>query len=212
MHQYLDTSGCLMEFLRRQLNDPGASRCGRCANCVRETFSSEMRPDLAEAGVNALRPQTLAIEPRKVAQRLFGDPSASESLRALRHHRTRFGKRESRVDGGDHLGGSGMVRGPLPGRWPQPKPVPLSRRPTRKTPREHRPKSSPSRGHRLVSRSGPKTGPPSESESLLSVTLVPIRGCPRFGNRKLDEAAPLPPIDQSIDFRELLVGASSVTP
>ncbi|HSV66830.1 MAG TPA: DEAD/DEAH box helicase [Mycobacteriales bacterium] len=31
---YLGTDGCRMEFLRRQLDDPGAAPCGRCDNCT----------------------------------------------------------------------------------------------------------------------------------------------------------------------------------
>lgn len=33
MQEYMDTRGCLMEFLARALDDPGAEPCGRCARC-----------------------------------------------------------------------------------------------------------------------------------------------------------------------------------
>ena len=34
MREYASTSECLMAFLRRQLDDPSAQPCGRCANCT----------------------------------------------------------------------------------------------------------------------------------------------------------------------------------
>lgn len=34
MQKYVQTSQCLMEFLRRTLNDPQAQPCGHCANCL----------------------------------------------------------------------------------------------------------------------------------------------------------------------------------
>jgi ATP-dependent DNA helicase RecQ len=34
MRDYVATTGCRMEFLRRQLDDPGAVPCGRCDNCL----------------------------------------------------------------------------------------------------------------------------------------------------------------------------------
>src|SRR5689334_1949655 len=34
MRDYVSTTGCRMEFLRRQLDDEGAAPCGRCDNCA----------------------------------------------------------------------------------------------------------------------------------------------------------------------------------
>ena len=34
MRDYVGTLGCRMEFLRRQLDDPGATTCGRCDRCL----------------------------------------------------------------------------------------------------------------------------------------------------------------------------------
>ena len=39
MLAYAATPGCRMEFLRRCLDDPGASACGRCDNCTGTPFS-----------------------------------------------------------------------------------------------------------------------------------------------------------------------------
>jgi ATP-dependent DNA helicase RecQ len=65
MDEYAVAPGCLMEFLRRQLDDPEAAPGGRCANCT--GFSWDVVPDasLAEAAREHLRGQILAIEPRR---------------------------------------------------------------------------------------------------------------------------------------------------
>ena len=34
MREFLEGPGCLMEFLRRELDDPQAAPCGRCARCL----------------------------------------------------------------------------------------------------------------------------------------------------------------------------------
>jgi ATP-dependent DNA helicase RecQ len=34
MRDYVATDGCRMQFLRRQLDDPGAAPCGRCDSCT----------------------------------------------------------------------------------------------------------------------------------------------------------------------------------
>lgn len=63
---YLQHQGCLMEFLRRSLDDPQAERCGRCANCLGHTLFPA--PVLQTKGVEALqflRHSKLDFEPRK---------------------------------------------------------------------------------------------------------------------------------------------------
>ena len=60
MRDYLDTDGCRMEFLRRELDDPGAARCGRCDGCagsfidtlVSEASLAGARGELARPGVD----------------------------------------------------------------------------------------------------------------------------------------------------------------
>lgn len=54
-----------MEFLRRRLDDEAATRCGRCANCLGETFTSEVDADLVEAALRSLRSETIEIAPRR---------------------------------------------------------------------------------------------------------------------------------------------------
>lgn len=34
IREYIETDGCLMEYLRRKLDDPEAQPCGKCANCL----------------------------------------------------------------------------------------------------------------------------------------------------------------------------------
>jgi ATP-dependent DNA helicase RecQ len=65
MADYVTTSGCLMAFLRRQLDDPDPADCGRCANCTGAQWDVDLDPAaVAEAGAY-LRSATLAIEARK---------------------------------------------------------------------------------------------------------------------------------------------------
>jgi ATP-dependent DNA helicase RecQ len=65
MDEYAVFDGCLMEFLRRSLDDPEAAPCGRCANCTGSTWDVAPAAELAEAARAHLRGQILAIEPRR---------------------------------------------------------------------------------------------------------------------------------------------------
>jgi len=67
MAEYVSTDQCLMRFLRRQLDDEGAVRCGRCANCLGETFPTDVNLELVEAALRSLRSETIEIQPRKLA-------------------------------------------------------------------------------------------------------------------------------------------------
>jgi ATP-dependent DNA helicase RecQ len=61
---YLETAGCRMEFLRRELDDPGAEPCGRCDNCTGRPWPEEVSPaGAAAAGERLLRPGT-PVPPR----------------------------------------------------------------------------------------------------------------------------------------------------
>jgi ATP-dependent DNA helicase RecQ len=63
---YIATSGCRMDYLRRELDDPGAGRCGRCDNCTGHRWP-EAVPEAATAAARdrLLRPGT-ELEPRKM--------------------------------------------------------------------------------------------------------------------------------------------------
>ena len=65
MDEYAAFRGCLMEYLRRQLDDPDAAPCGRCANCTGSTWDVVPAAELVEAAKQHLRGQILAIEPRR---------------------------------------------------------------------------------------------------------------------------------------------------
>ena len=65
MVAYARTDGCLMEFLRRQLDDPEAAPCGRCANCTGEVPSDVVDHGLVDAARAHLRTADLELEPRK---------------------------------------------------------------------------------------------------------------------------------------------------
>jgi ATP-dependent DNA helicase RecQ len=64
MHQYVETRGCLMQFLSHELNDPKAASCGKCANCT-AGLSEDYPAELAIAASAFLNNLNLPIEPRK---------------------------------------------------------------------------------------------------------------------------------------------------
>ncbi|MEA2505215.1 MAG: ATP-dependent helicase RecQ [Actinomycetota bacterium] len=65
MRRYVETSSCLMAFLRRELDDPESAPCGRCGSCTgREPDTSLAVEEIALAR-EWLRSSPLVIEPRK---------------------------------------------------------------------------------------------------------------------------------------------------
>jgi ATP-dependent DNA helicase RecQ len=73
MLEYLTTDGCLMAFLRRQLDDPeliglddpDAAACGRCQRCIGHGPPTTMSAELVAAGVRFLRDQDVTLPPRR---------------------------------------------------------------------------------------------------------------------------------------------------
>jgi ATP-dependent DNA helicase RecQ len=63
---YIADSGCRMEYLRRQLDDPEATQCGRCDNCTGQHWPAEV----SEAGTAAARARLLRpgveVAPRRM--------------------------------------------------------------------------------------------------------------------------------------------------
>jgi ATP-dependent DNA helicase RecQ len=55
MLEYQTMTGCRMEFLRRELDDPGAAPCGRCDNCTGRGWPA----DVPETGSQAARERLL---------------------------------------------------------------------------------------------------------------------------------------------------------
>ncbi len=66
MQEYLDGDVCLMEFLRRELDDPLAAPCGRCARCRgARLVTPDGEGSVAREAVDFLRHQAFDLEPRK---------------------------------------------------------------------------------------------------------------------------------------------------
>jgi len=65
MVAYATSSGCRMQFLRRQLDDPAAAPCGRCDNCTGRRCGVDLDRDLVARAVAHLRSAVLDIEPRR---------------------------------------------------------------------------------------------------------------------------------------------------
>ncbi|HEY0814638.1 MAG TPA: DEAD/DEAH box helicase [Pseudonocardia sp.] len=65
MLEYLDTRECRLVFLRRQLDDPQAARCGRCDTCTGTVWSSEVASADAEAAQERLFRPGVEVAPRK---------------------------------------------------------------------------------------------------------------------------------------------------
>ncbi|NBM14151.1 RecQ family ATP-dependent DNA helicase [Streptomyces sp. GC420] len=66
MREYAATSGCRMEFLRRQLDDEDAAPCGRCDNCAGPRFTAEVSPAALDAARGELGRPGVEVEPRKM--------------------------------------------------------------------------------------------------------------------------------------------------
>jgi ATP-dependent DNA helicase RecQ len=77
MREYLASRQCLMSFLRRELDDPADTDCGRCAPCRgKDIVSKDYSFETAEEAVKYLRHNDQVIEPRKEwpvgAMRVYG--------------------------------------------------------------------------------------------------------------------------------------------
>ena len=84
MLEYLTTDGCLMAFLRRQLDDPeladlddpDAAACGRCQHCTGHGPPATVDNQLVAAAIRFLRDQDVTLAPRQANGRP-GRPSAA---------------------------------------------------------------------------------------------------------------------------------------
>ncbi|MFF3285547.1 RecQ family ATP-dependent DNA helicase [Streptomyces sp. NPDC003023] len=66
MREYARSTGCRMEFLRRQLDDEEAARCGRCDNCAGARFSDKVSAAALDAARGELGRPGVDVEPRKM--------------------------------------------------------------------------------------------------------------------------------------------------
>ena len=65
MRAYAAHTGCLMQFLRTELDDPDAAPCGRCMNCTEAPLHVEVDEPVRVAAREHLRGFDLLVEPRK---------------------------------------------------------------------------------------------------------------------------------------------------
>ena len=66
MLDYISGSDCRMEYLRRQLDDPGAEPCGRCDNCGGLTLSATVSESAVEEADARLSRPGVVLEPRRM--------------------------------------------------------------------------------------------------------------------------------------------------
>ncbi|MEU6081691.1 RecQ family ATP-dependent DNA helicase [Streptomyces sp. NPDC047108] len=66
MRDYAAASTCRMEFLRQQLDDEGASPCGRCDNCAGARFTTDVSTATLEAARGELGRPGVEVEPRRM--------------------------------------------------------------------------------------------------------------------------------------------------
>ena len=67
LQDYVDASGCLMEFLARRLDDPNPQPCGRCAICLGEALiPADVSHETAVKAARFLRRCEITIAPKKL--------------------------------------------------------------------------------------------------------------------------------------------------
>lgn len=66
MRDYAASSGCRMEFLRRQLDDPGAVPCGRCDRCTGESLPVTISEAALRAAQSVLSTPGVELPPKKL--------------------------------------------------------------------------------------------------------------------------------------------------
>ncbi|MFD8142064.1 RecQ family ATP-dependent DNA helicase [Streptomyces sp. NPDC059708] len=66
MRDYAASTGCRMEFLRRQLDDEEAAPCGRCDNCAGARFAAAVSSASLDTARGELGRPGVELEPRKM--------------------------------------------------------------------------------------------------------------------------------------------------
>ncbi|MCO6008815.1 RecQ family ATP-dependent DNA helicase [Actinoallomurus purpureus] len=66
MRDYVSASQCRMEFLRQQLDDEGATPCGRCDNCAGVWVDSSVSAETLTGAAKELDRPGVEIEPRRM--------------------------------------------------------------------------------------------------------------------------------------------------
>jgi ATP-dependent DNA helicase RecQ len=83
MQEFMSTDRCLMEFIARELDDPQAAPCGRCANCVGPLFDESLDSALVAKAAEFLRRDWIPILPRTDLPRGTYEPGNSNIDGAL---------------------------------------------------------------------------------------------------------------------------------
>lgn len=65
MRAFVDSTSCLMEYVVRELDDPEAGPCERCASCAGDLVPRSVNPALVQRAVTFLKRDARPIEPRK---------------------------------------------------------------------------------------------------------------------------------------------------
>jgi ATP-dependent DNA helicase RecQ len=63
---YIAADGCRMEYLRRELDDPEATACGRCDNCTGRHWSADVPVTGVDAARERLTRPGVDVEPRRM--------------------------------------------------------------------------------------------------------------------------------------------------
>src|SRR6185312_11629233 len=77
MRDYITTGQCRMRFLREQLDDPYAERCGRCDNCGGTILPTDIEVTTIEAARARLGRPGVTLEPHRqwpTAMKVLGVP------------------------------------------------------------------------------------------------------------------------------------------
>ena len=63
---YVATTGCRMEYLLRELDDPAAAPCGRCDNCTGESRAAAVSPASEAVARRRLTEPGITLQPRRM--------------------------------------------------------------------------------------------------------------------------------------------------
>ncbi|GAA5109580.1 RecQ family ATP-dependent DNA helicase [Haloechinothrix salitolerans] len=120
IREYIESDGCRMEFLLRQLDDPHAAPCGRCDNCTGERWSADIDASAVEATGERLARPGVEIMPRRQWPTGLGSLGVSLSGRIKADERAEPGRALGRltdIGWGSRLRevlGTGAADGPVP--------------------------------------------------------------------------------------------------
>jgi ATP-dependent DNA helicase RecQ len=65
IQDFIKTDECFMQMVAKELDDPYAEPCGKCANCDKAIFSENTNPALVNKAILFLRRCYLRVQPRK---------------------------------------------------------------------------------------------------------------------------------------------------